>query len=472
MLLSITEFFGHFHPLIVHLPIGILMIGLFLQWLSQKEKYKSFQQAVPMVLLCGAITALASCITGYLLSISDDYDKTLVNWHMWMGIGVALTSFILYAKEKNPQFAVNKKIVSVGLLMLIIITGHLGGSLTHGSNYLTQPLADVFGTDSTGSKTIKPVPNVQEALAYNDVIQPILQTKCYLCHGSHKQKGKLRMDDVAMLMKGGKDGKVIEPGNADSSEMIKRLLLPVDNQDHMPPKEKPQPSESQIALLHWWITNNADFTKKVKDLKQTDKIKPVLLALQKAPEVKNQLTGIPPGTVEKADDKIIEQLKQKGVVVLPLTQTSNYLMANFVTDTLVDKEGFRLLQALKKQLIWLKLGYTNISDTNMAAIAQLKNLTRLSLEHTAISDKGVQKLKPLQNLQYLNLVGTKVTAQGVLQLKGLKSLHSLFLYQTNVNKADWVALQNTFPKTRIDSGGYSVAILATDTAVLKPEKKY
>ena len=70
------------------------------------------------------------------------------------------------------------------------------------------------------------------------------------------------MDDVAMLMKGGKDGKVIEPGNADSSEMIKRLLLPVDNQDHMPPKEKPQPSESQIALLHWWISEGRILQKK------------------------------------------------------------------------------------------------------------------------------------------------------------------------------------------------------------------
>jgi uncharacterized membrane protein len=471
VLLSITEFVAHFHPLLVHLPIGILLIGLLLQWLSQKEKYKSFQQVVPTVLLCGAITALASCITGYLLSISDDYDKTLVNWHMWMGIGVALTSFILYAKERNPQFAVNKKVLSVGLLMLIMITGHLGGSLTHGSDYLTQPLADVFGNDSIAPKTIKPVPNVQEALAYNDVIQPILQTKCYSCHGSHKQKGKLRMDDVAMLMKGGKDGKVIEPGNADSSEMIKRLLLPVDNQDHMPPKEKPQPSESQIALLHWWITNYADFTRKVKDLKQTDKIKPVLLALQKAPEVKNVITGIPATAVEKADDKIIEQLKQKGVVVSPVAQNSNYLTANFVTDTLIDNEGLKLLLSLKKQLIWLKLGYTNLSDTNMAAIAKLKNLTRLSLEHTAISDKGVQQLKPLQNLQYLNLVGTKVTAQGVLQLKGL-TLLSLYLYRTNVNKADWAALQNMFPKTRIDSGGYSVAMLVTDTIIVKAKKEY
>ncbi len=472
MLLSITEFFGHFHPLLVHLPIGILPMALLLQWLSRKEKYKSFRQAVPIVLLCGVIAALASCITGYLLSISDDYDKTLVSWHMWMGIGVTLTSLVLYAKEMNPQFAINKKILSVGVLILIMITGHLGGSLTHGSDYLTKPLADVFGSDSIPNTTIKPVPNAQEALAYNDVIQPILQTKCYNCHGPNKQKGKLRMDDVAMLMKGGKDGKVIEPGNADGSEMIRRLLLPVDDEDHMPPKEKSQPSESQIALLHWWITNNADFTKKVKDLTQTDKIKPVLLALQKAPEVKNTVTGIPATTVEKADDKIIEQLKQKGVMVLPVAPNSNYLTANFVTDPLVDNEDLRLLLTLKKQLIWLKLGYTNISDSAMAAIAQLNSLTRLGLQHTTISDKGVHQLQALQNLQYLNLVGTRVTAQGVLQLKGLKALHSLYLYQTNVNKADWAALQNTFPKTQIDSGGYSVAMLATDTTEVKAKKEY
>jgi len=469
-----TQLIGHFHPLLVHLPIGILLIGLLLQWLSGKEKYKALAQAVPVTLLCGSITAIVSCITGYLLSISDDYDKTLVSWHMWMGISVALISVMLYAKEKKPQFAINKNFLSAGLVLLIMITGHIGGSLTHGSDYLTKPLADIFSHDSSSSAaTIKPIPHVQEALAYNDVIKPILQTKCYGCHGPNKQKGKLRMDDVAMLMKGGKDGKVVEPGNADASEMIKRLLLPVDNDDHMPPKEKSQPSESQIALLHWWIANGADFTKKVKDLDQTTgKIKPMLLALQQPAAVKKESTGIPATIVEKADDKIVEQLKQKGVMVSPVAQNSNYLMANFVTDTLVDKEDLRLLLALKKQLIWLKLGYTNISDSAMAAIAQLNNLTRLGLQHITISDKGIQQLQALQNLQYLNLVGTKVTAQGILKLKGLKALHTLYLYQTNIGKADWAALKNTFPKTQIDSGGYTVAMLATDTTEVKAKKEY
>jgi uncharacterized membrane protein len=472
VLLSISEFIGHFHPLLVHLPIGILLTGILLQWLSYKEKYKLFQQAVPIVLLCGMISAVVSCITGYLLSISDDYDKTIVGWHQWMGIGVALSSLLLYLKVKNFRIPVNSKILAIGLLLLILVTGHLGGSLTHGSDYLTKPLADIFGKDSVNNTVIKPVPNVQEAYAYHDVIKPILQTKCYSCHGANKQKGKLRMDDSIMLLKGGKDGKVIEPGNAVGSEMIKRLLLPVDNEDHMPPKEKAQPSESQIVLLHWWISQGANFVKKVKDVNQSEKISLLLFALQKVNVTEKKPMDIPEAGVGKADGSILEKMKVRGVNVLPVSQNSNYLMADFVTDKRINNEDLQLLLALKKQLIWLKLGRTNISDTNMTVIAQLRNLTWLNLQYTNITDKGLQAVQSLQNLQYLNLVGTKVTIQGILQLKKLKSLHSLYLYQTNISKADWPTLQNGFPKTQIDSGGYLVTMLPTDTIVVKAKKEY
>jgi uncharacterized membrane protein len=472
VLLSIPEFIGHFHPVLVHLPIGILLTGLFLQWLSDKEKYKNLQQAVPVVLLGGAIAALLSCITGYILSNTDDYDKTLVDWHQWMGIGVALLSSLLYLKVRNPRMAVNKNMLAIILLLLIFITGHLGGSLTHGSDYLTKPLADVFGNDSTAGAIIKPVPNIQEAYVYNDVVKPIIQTKCYSCHGPNKQKGKLRMDDIVMLMKGGKDGKVIEPGNADSSRLIKRLLLPVDNEDHMPPKEKSQPSESQIVLLKWWISQGASFVKKVKEEDRPDKINHLLLALQKAEVTEKEAMDIPKTEVEKADGLTIEKLNHRGVVILPVAQNSNYLKANFVTDTTINNEDLQLLLALKKQIIWLKLGFTNINDSSMTGIAQLKNLTWLSLQHTNISDKGLLAIQSLQGLQYLNLVGTKVTLQGVLQLKGLKSLRSLYLYQVNINKTEWTVLQNAFPKTKIDSGGYLVPLFQTDTTIIKAKKEY
>jgi uncharacterized membrane protein len=472
VLLSISEFIGHFHPLLVHLPIGILLTGILLQWLSLKEKYKGIQQAVPVVVFCGMLAAIFSCITGYILSNNDDYDKTIVNWHQWMGIAVALTSVLLYLKIRYPGIAVNNKILSLILLLLIFITGHLGGSLTHGSDYLTKPLADVFGKDSVPNAIIKPVPNVQEAYVYSDVIKPILQTKCYSCHGENKQKGKLRMDDSIMLMKGGKDGKVITPGDANGSAMIKRLLLPVDNEDHMPPKEKPQPSESQIVLLEWWISHGANFGKKVKEINQPDKISQLLFALQKTNVTVKKSFEIPEGSVGKADGSVIEKLKSHGVVVLPIAQNSNWLKANFITDTLINAEDLQLLLGIKKQLIWLKLGDTNLNDSNMVVIAQLKNLMFLNLEHTNITDKGLQEILSLKNLNYLNLVGTKITTNGILQLKELKSLQNLYLYQTNVRKLDWKLLQDAFPKTQIDSGGYQVPLFPKDTIVVKAKKEY
>lgn len=472
MFLSILEFVGHFHPLLVHLPIGILLTAIFLQWLSGRESYRSYAYVVPVVLLMGVVAAFLSCITGWLLSLTDDYDHDLVSWHMWMGISVAFVSLLLYAKTVNPRFGINRKLLTLILLTLIIVTGHLGGSLTHGSDYLTKPLADIFGKDTIANAVIKPLPNVQEAYAYSNVVQPILQNKCYSCHGKNKQKGKLRMDDSLLLMKGGKDGKVILTGNAKESDLIKRLLLPVDNEDHMPPKEKPQPSENQIALLEWWISQGAVFGKKVKDVIQPEKIISVLLALQKTTVIEKEAFDIPAGPVVKADANVLEKLKSRGIVALPVAQNSNYLQVNFITDSLISSKDLQLLLAVKKQLIWLKLGHTNISDGAITLIGQLVNLTRLNLEHTPISDNGLHALQSLVHLQYLNLVGTAVTLQGVLALKNLQSLQSLYLYQTKINSGDWVEVFKAFPKTKIDSGGYLVQTLAADTVLVKVKKEY
>jgi len=473
VLLSISQFIGHLHPALIHLPIGILLIALLLQWLSRKQKYAPLQTAVPIVLLAGATTSLLSSITGYVLSISDDYDKTLVTWHMWMGLATTMLSFMLFAKEKNPQFGVSKQLLSLALLAVIFVTGHLGGSLTHGSDYFTKPLTDAFSGDSNSSFTIKPIPNVQDAQVYNDVIQPILQSRCYSCHGPNKQKGGLRIDDSTRLMKGGKDGIIIKPGKGDASDLVKRALLPAEDDDHMPPKEKPQLTKEQIAIIHWWIDNGAPFNKKVKDITQPADIKPALLALQKSEQpAKAGISDVPTQPVEAADPKMMQQLAASNIIVLPVAQNINYLKLNFVTDSLVPNSMLQLVTQLKKQAVWLKINNTNITDSSLAIIAQLTNLTRLDVSGTHITDKGLKYLASLQNLQYLNLTGTKVTTQGVMQLTGLKKLQSLFLYQTNINKASYQQLKASFPKTIIDTGGYIVPTLVTDTTEVKAKPVY
>lgn len=461
------EFFGHFHVVLVHLPIGILLLGCVFQWMERKSKFSSLHIAASMAFLIGMICAIVSAITGYFLSLSGDYDENLVNTHQWFGISVACVSVVMYYLHKRSSPAQTQTSVSIILFLLIIITGHLGGSITHGSGYLTKSLSKTLDSSTVQRK---PIPNVQEAIAYSDIIQPLLQTKCYSCHGKNKQKGKLRMDDTTRLMKGGKDGVVIIAGNAEKSRMVKRINLPREDDDHMPPKEKPQLTEQEIALIHWWIASGASFDKKAKELDQPEEIKPALLALQNQPKKKIIIPDIPPTPVSKADEAAIKKLKDIGAVVEPVAQNTNYLSANFVIAANFSDKEIQLLLPLKEQLIELKLDNTFITDSALQVISQLKNLMHLQLDHTKITDKGLANLKALQNLRYLNLVGTDVTAKGVMQLKDLKSLQSIYLYQTGIKKSDWNDLKRSFPKTSLDSGGYTVPLFATDTIEVKPPK--
>jgi len=462
-----SEFFGHFHVVLVHLPIGILLLACVFQWLEGKSNFSSLNVATNIAFLVGMICAIFSAITGYLLSQSGDYDEGLVTTHQWFGISVAGISIVMYYLRKKHSSLKIQTAFSFLLFVLIIITGHLGGSLTHGSDYLTKSLSS---SSDTSTVQRKPIPNVQEAVAYSDIIRPLLQTKCYSCHGKNKQKGKLRMDDSLRLMKGGKDGPVIKTGNAEKSEMIRRLSLPREDDDHMPPKEKPQLNAEEIALIHWWIASGASFNKKVKELDQPEEIKPALLALQKAEKKKIIVPDIPTTPVTKADGDAIKKLKETGAVVEPVAQNTNYLFANFVTVANPGVEEMQLLLPLKEQLIELKIGNSPIGDSALHVISQCKNLMRLQLDHTKITDKGLTYLKSLQNLRYLNLVGTAVTAQGVIQLKNLKNLQSIYLYQTAVKKSEWNDLKKTFPKASIDSGGYTVPLFPTDTMEVKPPK--
>lgn len=149
------ELIGHFHPLLVHLPIGILLVALALQGLSQIEKYKLYKPVIPVILLWGSVSAIAACITGYLLSVSGKYNKSLVNWHMWTAIGLVIASAILYTKEKNPKVEVPKKILSFVLLALVVAASHLGASLTHGADYLTKPFIKKFRNGSITQNATK-----------------------------------------------------------------------------------------------------------------------------------------------------------------------------------------------------------------------------------------------------------------------------------------------------------------------------
>jgi uncharacterized membrane protein/mono/diheme cytochrome c family protein len=466
-MLNVLEFLGRFHPLIVHLPIGILLIAVVFRFMSWRNPNLYLEKALTVSVAIGSIAAVISCITGYLLSQSADYDEGIVWWHQWLGITVAIIGLgWLYQLRKGTSS--NLSILTGGLIfILLMITGHLGGTLTHGEDYLS------FGPveDTTQTMVRKPIENVQQAVAYTEIVKPILSASCYNCHSDKKQKGKLRLDLPEYIMKGGKNGDIIDTAALSESEIVKRLLLPLSDKKHMPPKDKKQLTKDEISLLHWWVESGASFDRKVNELTQAGKIVPVLAALEKPQEIKQLPPELPVKAVSRADQAALDTLRRRGVVVLPVSSESNYLSANFITTDKVTDIDMKLLIPISKQLISLKAGDTKITDTALKYISQCINLTRLHLQHTAITDKGLSLLSSLTDLRDINLVGTSVTARGLSNLKNLKELHTIYLYETEIKRSDWPVLQSAFPSTRLDSGGYVLPMLEGDTSLVKPKPK-
>jgi mono/diheme cytochrome c family protein len=89
---------------------------------------------------------------------------------------------------------------------------------------------------------------------FQDRVLPLLQARCISCHGPEKQKGKLRLDSRASILKGGENGPAIAPGDPEKSLLI-QVLRHTHADIKMPPKEK-LPAD-QIEALAAWIKDGA-----------------------------------------------------------------------------------------------------------------------------------------------------------------------------------------------------------------------
>ena len=493
-------FWGHLHPLIVHLPIGFLLIAGLLE-LDRLTRRKSVSaHTVTLILFWSSVSATMACMFGYMLSLAGGYDADTLDSHKWQGIGVAVFAWVAWSvKSENlgriVAFAPLLYLPTLGVaLLLLLSTGHLGGNLTHGSDYLTQyapgPIRTLAGLSPKQPVVkIEPITDVNQAVVYGQIINPILQTRCVQCHNADKAKAGLRLDTPDLIRKGSEDGPVLVAGNSKNSALVKSCLLPEEDDHHMPPKGKPQLTDSQIALLTWWIDQGAAFDKKVIDLKITDAIRPVLAslsgpvgangqsALASAHSDGSSVAESPVLTmnIPAADPKIIEEVKKTGLLILSLAKDQNQLEVSAVNARTFSDAQAVVLPKLANQIVWLKLSNTQISDATLAQVAKLKNLQKLHLEQTSITDAGLKQLNGLSNLEYLNLYGTAITDVGLAELSNLKNLKTVYLWQTNVTDQGVATLKKTMPNLDVVGGlsEQAIAELAKTAAEQKtdPQKK-
>ena len=280
-----VRFVGRFHTLLIHLPIGLLLLVATAEPLTFVRSMR--ERIDPMwglVLPFLSITATASFTVGLLLAYPGGFPPSLLEAHKngtFAGVlGCALLPVAWTAVERGMKHA--RHAFRGALLIttaLLSLGAHHGGSMTRGEDYLVKH-APRFGQKWMGYAATQAPPEAEEAgaepLLYDHVVAPILKAKCVKCHGSETQKGGLRVDDIEKITLGGENGAAIVRGQGETSLLVSRMRLPRAHDERMPPADEPDVTEAEIALIAFWIERGAEPSLRVKDSLPPDEVRELL----------------------------------------------------------------------------------------------------------------------------------------------------------------------------------------------------
>lgn len=433
MLLDLAIFSGRLHPLLVHLPIGFLLLATVFELASYSRKYEHLKASVSFTLLLGFISAVLACLLGYILSLSGDYESAALNDHKISGIALAIISGILFLIsngifKKLPSIKRSLfSILCVLTMALMSYTGHQGGTLTHGAEYLSMEVL-------TQQERVKPV-SVEQAMIFEDVVHPILIQRCSQCHRPDKMKGELSMKTLADLQKGGKNGAAIVAGSLKESELYKRITLDPEHEDYMPSDGKTPLTKSEVEIIEWWIEKGMAVNgKKMSELKNTQSITPLIASYLKIGDngISDE-SADPDYPVSNPDIpvfsnlKLLDSLRNKGLNIRIMQHQP--LMLDI---TLPEGNGKQIsfikpgLKSIAKNVVWLNLSANNLSDEDLDFLPLLINLEKLRLEKNPLTDKLIPSITALKRLEAVNLNETGLSKAGVGQLKKMPSIKRVY----------------------------------------------
>lgn len=441
--MEITQFLGRLHPLVLHLPIGILALGFAMECLSRKGKYKDLRLSVGFVLGAGMWSAIIATGSGYALSLEGGYEETTLDQHQWLGFATTITAFIVYFLYKKRNSKIGKNLyfpLFGGLMLLLGITGHLGGTLTHGSDFLTEP----FTGDGKSEEVL--ISNMDSALVFHDLIQPILKKKCVSCHNESKIKGDLLMSTIEGLRKGGKSGAFFVAGDVANSLFLQRVHMPMEEKKHMPPKGKNQLTKDEITLLEWWVQEGATFEKTVGTTPKTDEVETILTKYTTTDQSVFALKIEPPS------DNDIQKIKNAGISIELVAEEKPFVRISLRGKENLNKSLFKKLNRVAEQVIELDLSKSNMHDDLLPYLADFPHLQKIFLQQTQITGKNIEVLKEMKYLEYLNLYDTPLEDNALEPLAQFTSLKNIYLWQTKVSQDAIEALKNTRPRLQVNTG--------------------
>lgn len=441
------------HPLLLHFPIVIIVLYVF--WLIFGRQNSHYTEVAEDLLLLSSFSAVITALCGLLLSREPGYDSDTLQTHKWTG---SLTAFLFLfwywistAKKVNRWFNIAASFIMV---LIVAIAGDLGADITHGSNFLLAPV----------TPENKKVPVAfEDAFVYADLVQPVLESKCMSCHNSKKAKGQLIMETAGLLLKGGKDGKLWDTSQVDLGLLMRRIHLPEEEKEHMPPSGKPQLTDEEVAIIQSWIKSGSDTAGKVADLSPTDTLR--VLAYKKFKASAEEQYDF-----AAADESKIQKLNNTNCVIYPVALHSPALVVNFYNSPFFNTQQLQQLDGIKQQIVELNLSKMPVKDDDIKIISGFSNLRTLNLNYSAVSGSTLGELKKLPFLKSLSLTGTSVNQKQLSVLKDFPKLRSVFIWNTGIAKASLNEI-NKQGKIRFETGfnGDTVVLKLTPPVVLNDE---
>jgi uncharacterized membrane protein len=408
------QFLGRFHPLLVHLPIGLIVLLPLLEFAGTRRQ--SFREAAGLVLQIALATCVVSIIFGLLLAYGSGEIGTTVTRHMRGGIVLAIELLLCLAVRRSylaGKLSRSYFVLLSAVLITLVWTSHQGGSLTHGSDYLSRympPTLKRFVAPSAVSSH----PNSFFARH----IYPVLDTKCIACHGTNKEQGGLRLDSYESLMAGGKDGIVIAPRNPDGSLLLQKVTLPPTDPHFMPAEGRTPLTRDEIARIRAWVLHGAS--------PDAASVPGIFIAEdhEEAPP--------PVGDYRALTGEIRQMQQSQGAKLVPVSANPSDGLILRTTDVAGSFDDAQLakFQRFAPFIIEAELGRTAVTDASVETLSQFKNLRALHLEGTTVSGRTLAKLSSLSQLTYLNLSATRVTSDAVAPLKSTPNLRHLYLFNT------------------------------------------
>lgn len=325
--------------------------------------------------------------------------------------------------------------------------------------------------------------NAHAESAWESVILPILEQKCNHCHNEDRTRGRLRMDTYELLMKGGSIGDTVVAGDTDASELLVRVHLPMDDDEHMPPEGEVPLTEAEIALLTWWIREGASESGTVEELNADDAVLAAIAEWRDAKDVPPAAPQV--ATVKQEEFKLekpdqaaqerinaaVASLDGVGATLMPVAQDRGGLQFSALNAiaTLEDSH-LAALEPIAEWVTAVDLARTQVTDSGLKPLAGMVHLERLNLEITGITDAALDHIAALPRLNYLNLYGTGVTDEGLRKLTGLRNLRAIYLWQTGVTEegADAFAAQmpGLVAHLGLDDEGNERVIVSTASRVV------